>query len=283
MNVVGKILVFANLAFCLITAALISWAYAARTNWHAYARKLEGVIKVVEANADTYRLEAEEAKNKADAQVKQMAEALKRTTTELNTARSQSEQNQRMFLAEQQKNADAKVNVESITRELGTRQEEIDYLNGLKAAQDKKMADLARDNTELRNRAVAAEINSKSDQERNTQLLAQLETLTKEIDRLRAGRSGSLANNVKPPPEDVEGLVKAVDRQTGYVTISIGSDHGLSKGNTLETFRLVPEGRYLGTVKILQVRPNEAVAQPVGQFSSPIQLGDRVASRIGNI
>ncbi|HEY7311021.1 MAG TPA: hypothetical protein VH643_16775 [Gemmataceae bacterium] len=87
-----------------------------------------------------------------------------------------------------------------------------------------------------------------------------------------------------PPAENVEGLVKRVEESSGLMTIGIGSDAGLAKGHTLELFRLDAEtpskSKYLGTVRILEVKAKEAVAQPVGRLASPPKAGDRVASRI---
>ncbi len=85
-----------------------------------------------------------------------------------------------------------------------------------------------------------------------------------------------------PPPQDVEGVVRSVNAN-GLLTISVGSDAGLVKGNTLDLFRLasVPsQSKYLGTVKILDVKPKEAVCTPVGRLAGPPQPGDRVASRL---
>jgi hypothetical protein len=88
------------------------------------------------------------------------------------------------------------------------------------------------------------------------------------------------ATRRNPPAEDVAGSVKKTDRQSGYVTVSVGSDAGLSKGNTLEVYRLKPEPSYLGTIQILDVRPNEAVARPVDRLRGVIQVGDQVSSNI---
>ena len=65
----------------------------------------------------------------------------------------------------------------------------------------------------------------------------------------------------------------------GPLTLSVGSDDGLLKGHTLEVFRLNP-ARYLGTVRVIQVAPHQAVAQPVSRPLGPIQQGDKVASKI---
>jgi hypothetical protein len=86
-----------------------------------------------------------------------------------------------------------------------------------------------------------------------------------------------------PPPQSVEGRVKSVDDK-GFMTISIGSDAGLVKGHTLELFRLNPsspsQSRYLGTIRIFEVRAKESAAQVVGRHIDTPEVGDNVASRI---
>jgi hypothetical protein len=82
-----------------------------------------------------------------------------------------------------------------------------------------------------------------------------------------------------PPSEPVEGTVAKVDAKSGLVTLSVGSDAGLEKGHTLEVYRVNP-AKYLGTVRVIQVTPHEAVAQPVGRTQAPIQAGDKAASKI---
>jgi hypothetical protein len=97
----------------------------------------------------------------------------------------------------------------------------------------------------------------------------------------KARPQSSIGKN--PPTENVEGLVKSVD-SSGLMTLTIGSDAGLTKGHTLELFRLNPsspsQSKYLGTVRIVEAESGQSVAQPVGRLSSPPQKGDRVASRL---
>jgi hypothetical protein len=81
------------------------------------------------------------------------------------------------------------------------------------------------------------------------------------------------------PPADVEGLVKGVGAD-GLVTVALGSDAGLSKGATLEVFRLKPAPKYLGRIRLVEVTATQAVGKPVGRLAAPIQVGDHVASRI---
>ncbi|OAI47595.1 hypothetical protein AYO44_01580 [Planctomycetaceae bacterium SCGC AG-212-F19] len=86
---------------------------------------------------------------------------------------------------------------------------------------------------------------------------------------------------INPPPDDVRGAVTVVDEQTGLVTINIGSDAGVNKGNTLEVYRLTPRPAYVGRLLILAVIPDEAVGKLLGQArAGGVQKGDEVASPI---
>jgi hypothetical protein len=94
----------------------------------------------------------------------------------------------------------------------------------------------------------------------------------------KRGRGEAAVNN--PPAKDVEGVIKRVDTGSGLVTISVGSDAGLVKGNTLEVFRTAPTPKYLGTLQVVDTKPTEAVCRSVGRMPGAPQVGDRVASRL---
>jgi hypothetical protein len=81
-------------------------------------------------------------------------------------------------------------------------------------------------------------------------------------------------------PDDIEGAIKATDPKSGLVTINIGSDAGLHKGDSLEVYRLKPEPIYLGSIQILSVTPTEAVAKPTREPRVPLVVGDRIATAI---
>jgi hypothetical protein len=85
-----------------------------------------------------------------------------------------------------------------------------------------------------------------------------------------------------PPAADVEGVVTGVEVGTGLVIISIGSDAGLQKGHTLEVFRLKPEAKYVGTLRLVEVKPSESVGKMEGNKEAP-RIGDRAAGKlVGN-
>jgi hypothetical protein len=125
-----------------------------------------------------------------------------------------------------------------------------------------------------RDKAVAAEIQAQALKERVETLMKQVEKLTRQLARQKGGK-GAAAGNA--PAEDVEGLVKEV--KDGKVRISIGSDAGLTKGHTLEVFRLKPAAKYLGRLRVVEVKATEAIGQMMGG-KTEVQKGDTVASRM---
>ena len=119
------------------------------------------------------------------------------------------------------------------------------------------------------------------------QLEEENDHLAKDNQKLVAGGGTILQASRKegpnPPPENVQGRIRQVG-SNGLVLISLGSDAGLAKGNTLEVYRLntqSPElSKYLGRIKITEVTATGAVAQPIGKPSGPLQVGDQVSSQI---
>ena len=86
----------------------------------------------------------------------------------------------------------------------------------------------------------------------------------------------------KPEGKPGEGEVLALDPKTGLVKLSIGSDDGVKEGQIVHAFRLSDkpsESKYLGTLRILEVKANQAVAEPPkGRgMAEPPRPGDRVA------
>ena len=65
------------------------------------------------------------------------------------------------------------------------------------------------------------------------------------------------------------------------MTISIGTDHGINVGNTLEVFRIKPEPKYLGTIRIVDAQAHQAVGRlTAAPRYGALAKGDIVASKI---
>jgi hypothetical protein len=84
-----------------------------------------------------------------------------------------------------------------------------------------------------------------------------------------------------PPAVDVRGSVSKVDAREGLAEISLGKDHGLEVGHTLEVFRLKPNPTYLGMMRLVAVEKQRSVGKLVRPTPGAVlQVGDQVASRL---
>jgi hypothetical protein len=286
MTTVGKILVFLNLIFSLVVGGFVAFAYVARTNWVAEFKKLEAANQVLTADARTYQSELQKATQDADARVAKKDAELKSAQQDLDAANRVVAQ-VRDELGKMNSRNQHETALSTISNtEVQKRQEDVSQLRDtLRKERDTNNA-LSKVNAELKDQATVAQIERRSVQDQNNRLEKQVQQMARDMARQRANGGASTmarAGGKNPPSENVEGLVKNTD-SSGLMTLTIGSDAGLSKGHTLELFRLNPtspsQSKYLGTVRILEAEAHQAVAQPVGRLLSPPQRGDRVASRI---
>jgi hypothetical protein len=284
MTVLGKILAILNLVLSVAVAAFIIMTYVARTNWNAAYEAQKTRATAAQASADAYRAEVEKLQGE-----------LNNARTEVASAKAQ--------VAEAKANAAAaaKIHQDNLAKEKVTTrglmdenkalkdgtaklQEEVNQIRGQLAQREERIAKMQKEVQDSRDSEVEALIALKAEQARNERLLSENERLVSENQRLQQSRgtvlaSGNGESRRNPPREDVEGLVKSTD-PSGYLTLSIGSDAGLSRGNTLEVYRLKPDPKYLGTIQILSVRPDQAVAKPITKPNGVIQVGDRVSKDV---
>ncbi len=280
MTPVGKIFVFLNLGFSFVVGALVVFAYAARTNWKASYDDLKKQFDVAQASSNTYRDELDKALNYKGGVDTTVGKALQDARNELRNTQAQLTQSN-LELANLKKKADAdNAALTAAKEQIALRQKEVKTLDEeLKKSNDVNFK-MVKERNEFRDQAVASENKSKSTQERNERLTTQVEELAKDLAKSKSiGAGGSELTARNPPTEDVEGLIKALDATSGLVTLTVGSDAGLTKGHTMEVFSLNP-AKYKGTIRILNVSGSEAVGKPVSRPLGPIQVGDRVASKI---
>jgi chromosome segregation ATPase len=283
MTVLGKILAVLNLVLSLAIAAFIVTTYVSRTNWHIAFLKTQEEAKLAKTDAETHRQKAEEARGKLLEAQKDYDAKLAVVRKDVDAAKGEVAAERVKFEAERRKNGVLQENQVSAQAELQRRADEVNYLKGQLTKRDNE---LTAKETKLQgalNDAVAATIAANSEHERNTNLLKQVADLGKALQDAQRAKTtvvGAPSTRKNPPDADIEGLVKATDPESGYVTISIGSDAGVNKGNTLEVYRLKPDAAYLGTIEILAVRPNEAVGKPIVRPRGVIRVGDTVASYI---
>lgn len=280
MNTLGKILVGVNLLFSLITGALIVLVFVTRTHWkEGYEARVRDLTKERDSHIATVEGRQRDVAqlNLALADVKGKNEDLAK---ERDLAKDQKADSDKRLVAANQELDKYKNTTKQMQATIENREAEVKNLDErLKSliASNTKLID---ENKELSKKKIEFEIAFDSAKERNKNLMDSYQDLLKQFEAYRLGDGARMRANVKnPPPEDIKGSIKAVADKDGLVTINLGSDSGLARDHTLEVYRLKPSPQYVGMVRILDVRPNEAV----GKLTSPnrkVQVGDEVASEI---
>jgi hypothetical protein len=276
----GKILAGLNLVFSLITGWLIIMVFVTRTNWSEGYERMKRDVETASQTLETTKRQYDERIAEKTKEVDRATTDLKKIRDDLVTAEALKDEAQKKLRDFAQLKDQGDVIIAKLTSEREVLLTEIKGLDSrLKERQD-KVLELEQKTREYQAKAIKFEIDYMSAQDRNEKLVNRLTELTKEMEHLRGERAEQAATLQRnPPPEDVKGKVMATDQQSGYVTINLGSDNGLTKGNTLEVFRRQPRPQYVGVLRILEVRPHEAVGRLV-QRTANVQAGDEVASEI---
>jgi hypothetical protein len=282
MGVLGKILVFFNLVFSLVTAGLIIVVFTTRTNWREANTKLQDNMRIVQASAKADVDAADEKVRQKDTQY----QALDREKKAAEAAKTKSEEEMKKVKddlgAIEKVLAANNTNIETVTQELNRRKTEVESLQKLISERDKKISDIDLQMAKLRDEKVQFEIQYKAGKEKLNSLMSQNEALVRENAQLKAQigtiQSTPTSEARTAPPDDVRGTIKKIDRE--FVTLSIGSDAGVNVNNVLQVYRLRPAPEWLGTVTILAVTPTESVGRLGGPKRNQVKVNDEVAAQL---
>lgn len=290
MNIVGKILVILNLLFALATGGFLVVDYATRKNWKDYAEAMKRHAEVADASAKSHSVQSKSQER----DIKKINAELETEREKINevVARFKAEVDQERLKAEEErmKVKEADLTAQQALTEAARIREENKKLLVVVQDREKKILDMQKDNTELRNVAKAEERLRQATQDRNEQLLEKIQELTRaKLETEKASEVIGLtdANRPNPPSVNVKGVIEKVDsKDASLVEISVGSDHGIKKYHTLEVFRLNPRPEYLGTIRVVDVHNHKAVARlmrtPYLAARGPLRAGDQVSSKLGN-
>ena len=147
-----------------------------------------------------------------------------------------------------------------------------------------KLSAKLRDTTDL---AMTLDRDLKFSQERSENLLKRNQELEVTVANLQQGGDSKAQpvsrdlTALNPPARFVKGVVERVDGvDKSLVKISLGTDHGLKVGNTLEVYRTNPN-QYLGVIRIEDANYHTSVGRLIripGVKTADIREGDTVAS-----
>lgn len=283
MTAVGKILVFFNLLLSLAVGWFCIQLYVTRTRWAMEYDDLAKRYEVAQASRDASAGEIKSIQAKCDGEVAIERDLRKKAEADYVTlATANRDLSAKVLTASKESQAHGAL-AEMSQAEVSKRQKDYEMLKATLAKETDENIKLVKERNELLQRTVAAEIQFRSIKDVMLRLEERYQEAMREMVKLKANGATAVANRTgdrNPPVESVEGLIKNTDPRSGLVTITLGSDAGLTKGNTMEVFRLSPSPKYLGTIRILEVTATQAVGAPTGRMTAPPKPGDRVASRI---
>jgi hypothetical protein len=279
MTLLGKVMVFFVLLFSLITGGLIVKVYLTRTNWKAGYDDAVNQGTVLQASIRADREATRKALELRDADLDKQRAEIKRLQTEAGGLKSQIAELERQRSERETKAVSEQTNQENATRQVEQLKTERNQDKQLISQKDSTIVKLNKDIVDFRNRAVQAEIerNAFADKNQNLMLLAQNQA--RKLSQYEQ-QGVSLPNpNKRPPAVEVKGTVEEV--AGSHAQISLGRDHGLAKDDELQVYRLSPEPKYLGTLRLTNLEDHRSV----GIFSpatrnANIMKGDTVDTRV---
>ena len=287
MTVFGKLLVFMNLLFSVITGALIVFVFTTRANWVAAYNDAK-----VKAESAERAYKSERAAHENDLKQKDAASAgLVNENTQLKAQilASQADAQRALEAAAKQ--------VQVTTAALTDAQRQLAELEQIKVERDliAKEKDALRqlivkiqgELDKQREVAVQSVLQARNMEQKAFNLLKQVEELTirnrdLEAQGVGTGTSSGAATSIlegtlKSAPPGVRGRVTAVGTTgTSLAQVNIGSDSGLSSGNVLIVYR---GADYLGDLTLTKVDPKESVGKfTPSKRTSTIQKDDLVTT-----
>ncbi len=286
MTIVGKLLVFIVLLFCLVDLGLVLVVYMTRVNWQDLLKKEKTAHDADKANLLAYKQDRDNLYRQlqeGDSRWRYEHDRLVKLLEDEQELRKKQEET----LNEEKKQKEAlQAQNAVLVEEVKKRQKEVEQVRVALKDEIDKSVKLVKERNEMLEQKTAAEISSRTLLDINRRLEEQGQALARDNARMKAnlGTTTTVSTTGKnPPPENIDGLIQKTD-PSGLVTITLGSDSGLLRGHTMEVFRIDQQNparsKYLGTLRIIEVSPKEAVAQPMGRLLGPIKPGDTVASRI---
>jgi hypothetical protein len=283
MTVLGKILVFVNLVFSLVTAALIVMVYTNRVNWKQAYTDQKAAFTVADANVQTVLAEKKAEIDARDARFKTLETERNKFASEIRGLNDQlikvkADYDQAMIA----QTKGTRLTQDQLA-ELERRKTEVENLKRNVDERDKKIADIDSQMARLRAESIQYKIQWDQSKERVAILQADVEKLGRSVEQYRAQFGGAAppsAGSTTPAAriEDLRGTIQRVDGD--LATITPGSDAGVAVGAKLYVFRLQPKGEFLGYLTILNVTPTQAVGRLTGTMVRQVKVGDEVAATL---
>lgn len=291
MNIIGKMLVILNLLFALAVGGFLIIDVGTRMRWKDAVTQLQRELKVARASNDVMVAREKELNDQVAQHKKAKELAEEKLVLDMALMKSKLDGATVDTQTERGKSIQADLRSSELLGSNTRLVQENKDLHELIKKKDEVILGMEKDITVYRQEAFYHLGIAKSMQQRNEELLKQNREVIRKLAEKDATPLAATTqkdpNQPNPPPANVNGVIEQVNFQEGRPTlaqISLGSDHGLSEGHTLDVFRLAPKATYLGTIRLVDVKEHRSVGQMLGGFAAGqprIQIGDQVASEIG--
>jgi len=286
MTFVGKLLVIVQLVLSLCFMALAGAVFTRHQSWKDVAEQRQEAVEA--ANDDLQKMQAEK-----DKIIDDLETSVARLENDLNDAQSE-------LALEEEKVANLEVEIDRQKTELNT-QEALATIAGDEARIRREEALAGRRINEQLNQALNEQnqkVRQLEDELFNSEV--ELESVSEKYSGLlktvAAYQRVLAANGFETDPRKYRGKLEPVPLVVGRVLetkkagrgigrelieISIGSDDGLSKGNTLHVYRTGEQNKYLGEIRLELVTPDKAVGVVVNRAKNGvIEREDYVTTRL---
>lgn len=192
-----------------------------------------------------------------------------------------------------------RLNNEEIKRVLENQKKQNDAFQKALEARNRELDDYAKRIRDLQEKLIASQEEAKAERLKATAAEAQAKVLRARHDALlevvrelqvqkakaevaKANDSPKRDPGLNPPAVAVNGKIEKVVGD--LVQINLGADHGLAKAHTLDVYRLQPEAKYLGMIRIVEASATTAIGRYTSPMGKPaggmLKVGDNVTSKL---
>jgi hypothetical protein len=292
MTAFGKLLVFMNLLFSVITGALIVFVFTTRANWVGAHKHAVDQAKAAEAAYKAEKAAHENDIKQKDATLEEMKKQIDQMNSRVALAQADAQKAQELADKQIALNRQSASQSESVQAELKQIRDERDVLDKEKTALRQQVVKIQDELGRQVKLAVEAELRAKNMDQKANNLLRQVEELTVRNRELESGGGAGTGTGASPPsiiegvakaaPPNVRGRVTEVANSTsGLAEVNIGSDSQLSVGNVLIVYR---DREYLGDLTLTTVTAKKSVGKfAPNKRTSVIKAGDGVATSLTGV
>jgi DNA repair exonuclease SbcCD ATPase subunit len=280
MTILGKILVFINLVFSLLTAGLIVMVYTTRVNWYKAYNDQKAAVTVAQNNVTVAEANCNDEIKKRDAQYQQLKAEKDRASGDARSLADQLAKAKADYDALAKNQTAGQQNIGDLTKELDRRKNEVETLRKQVDERDKRIAEIDAQMARLRDDATQFRVQWEQAKEKIGLLQRDVERMAHDAERARqqgGGTAPAPSGPIAPRVEDLQGTIQRVDGD--LATLTPGSDAGVAVGMKLRVFHLQPKAEFLGELTILNVTPTQAVGRLSGPLARRVKAGDQVDAR----